>query len=256
MNDGFYNNPTEVILSQGFSIVGQTFIVKDLYVLAGVSDANGGGGDLDFASVWETKEWFHWAEIGYRGGINPDVTARQNAHVHIWHQDPREEAGTAESWGLAATYSVAVGDAAVPFTRAGYSKGDTAQLRRFVGGRATVSPGSGHQLGSANRHIGAEPNRLGGLLLDSSDSKSEAIATRADDLSARVQPGAGMGGGPPHASDMVLRRDDGYRCGLARTGLGSGRYGLDDPNGQVLDAQALTRRRNASPRYAALSSLG
>ncbi|MFC1821953.1 carbohydrate porin [Thermodesulfobacteriota bacterium] len=131
MNDAFYNNPTEAVPRQGFAITGQSFITENLYLLAGVADANGKGEDLDFSSFWDTREWFSWAEIGFRG--DQDIMSRQNAHVHYWHQDAREAAGTEESWGIALTYSMLLRKVAVPFIRAGFSNGDAPQLRRFIG---------------------------------------------------------------------------------------------------------------------------
>lgn len=147
MNDAFYNNPTEAIPKRGFGIAGQSFIKGNFYVAGGVHDANGGDGDLDFDSFWNTREWFSWVELGRRG--NPFVSARHNTHIHYWHQDARQEAGTKESRGIAFTYSYVTGKDGVAFVRAGYSRGDAPQMRRFIGVGMSYKPWGRDTLGIA-----------------------------------------------------------------------------------------------------------
>jgi porin len=131
-NDAFYNNPTEAIPKRGFGLVGQIFSEKNLYIMGGVHDANGKDGKLDLSSFWSTREFFSWVELGFRGSRR-NVNARHNAHIHFWHQDRREEAGVEASKGLVFTYSVITRNDSVAFVRAGYSRGDAAQMRRFIG---------------------------------------------------------------------------------------------------------------------------
>lgn len=131
MNDAFYNNPTEAIPKRGFGLVGQAYLTDNTYIMAGMHDANGKNGRLDFADFWNTREVFSWVEYGYRSSRN--ISARGNSHIHLWHQDQRLEEGTDESWGVVATHSVVTKKKAVAFVRAGYSKGDAPQMRRFIG---------------------------------------------------------------------------------------------------------------------------
>jgi porin len=131
MNDAFYNNPTEAIPSRGFGIVGQLYTEKSLYFLAGIHDANGGDGRLNFQKFWDGSEYFTWAEAGLRG--KSGISARHNTHLHVWHQDAREKAGTEESWGSIFTHSFVTGNDGVAFLRAGYSEGNAPHMRRFVG---------------------------------------------------------------------------------------------------------------------------
>jgi porin len=147
LNDAFYNNPTEAIPKRGLGLVGQHFLSEKLYMAGGVHDANGKDGKLDPASFFDTREFFSWVEIGYRS--NSTVSARQNNHLHFWHQDKREEAGTEESWGIAYTYSVITKRGGIAFLRAGYSKGGAAQMRRFVGGGMSYKPFGRDTLGIA-----------------------------------------------------------------------------------------------------------
>ena len=95
-------------------------------------DANGKDGKLDFSSFWSTRELFSWVELGYRGSAL-NISSRHNSHIHFWHQDRREQAGVESSKGVVFTHSVITHKDHVVFVRAGYSKGDAAQMRRFIG---------------------------------------------------------------------------------------------------------------------------
>ena len=148
MSDAFYNNPTEAIPKRGFGIVGQSFFTDNLYLMGGVHDANGKDGKLDFSSFWNDKEWFKWVEFGYRGSKR-NIAARHNVHLHYWHQDEREEAAVEKSHGWAFTYSVKNDRGGMGFVRAGYSKGDAAQMRRFIGAGGTVKVKGRDMLGMA-----------------------------------------------------------------------------------------------------------
>ena len=147
MSDAFYNNPTEAIPKRGFGIAGQSFFTETLYVAGGVHDANGGDGDLDFQSFWDTREWFSWVELGRRS--DKSVSARHNTHIHYWHQDAREEAATEESRGVTFTYSYVTDNDGVAFVRAGYSRGDAPQMRRFIGIGGAYKPFGRDTLGLA-----------------------------------------------------------------------------------------------------------
>lgn len=147
LNDAFYNNPTEAIPSRGFGLVGQVYFSDRFYVMGGVHDANGKGAELDFESFAKTNEYFSWAEIGYKESSS--VSANQNTHLHIWHQDRREEKNIEESWGLTSTYSVVTQRGGIAFLRAGYSEGDAPQMRRFVGGGFSYKPFGRDTLGIA-----------------------------------------------------------------------------------------------------------
>ena len=147
MNDAFYNNPTEAIPKRGFGLVGQHFINDTLYAAGGVHDANGKDGKLDFDSFWSTREWFSWAEVGYRSSSK--ISARHNTHLHYWHQDERVAEGVGESRGLAFTYSYRTEKDGVAFIRTGYSRGGAAQMRRFVGAGMSWKPRGRDVLGVA-----------------------------------------------------------------------------------------------------------
>jgi porin len=131
LNDGYYNNPTQAIPKRGFGVVGQTYVSKHFFLAAGVHDANGKDGDLDFSSFWDTRELMTWFEIGYREQHN--IARGQNFHLQLWQQDAREEAGTQRSKGVTVTYANDLENGVTPFIRAGYSEGDAPQMRRYIG---------------------------------------------------------------------------------------------------------------------------
>ena len=148
MNDAFYNNPTQAIPKRGFGLVGQVFMDNNLYIMGGVHDANGKDGKLDFSSLWNTREWFSYAEFGFRSSRR--VGSRHNAHINVWRQDAREEAEVEESHGVVGTYSYANARGGVSFVRAGWSKGDAAQMRRFIGAGLSFKPRDWGTLGIAS----------------------------------------------------------------------------------------------------------
>lgn len=156
MNDAFYNNPTEAIPKRGFGLVGQIFSEGNLYLMAGIHDANGKDGKLDPSSFFDGREYFTWAEFGLREGF--DVSSRRNAHVHFWHQDALEEAGTEESWGGIFTHSYTTRNDNVIFVRAGLSDGDAPPMRRFIGGGISFQPFGRDTLGIATSW-GSPPDR-------------------------------------------------------------------------------------------------
>lgn len=149
LSDAFFTNPAEAVPNQGFGIVAHAFVAGEMYVNAAVTDANGPGEEIDLSSFWSTREWFSWIEVGFRG--DRSITSRKNTHLHYWQQDARKEAGTTESWGLAFTHSRVFLRGFGAFLRAGYSEGNAAKFRRFVGigvtskviGRDVVGLGAG-----------------------------------------------------------------------------------------------------------------
>ena len=85
----------------------------------------------DSPQVWDTPELFTWFEVGFR----PNENSRfgESTHLHYWHQDTREQAGTEESWGVTLSSSRVFDIGFTAVFRAGYSEGDAAQMRNFIG---------------------------------------------------------------------------------------------------------------------------
>ena len=130
LNDAFYNNSAEAIPKRTFSLVSRFNFTDNWYGGFGIHDSNGKDNHIDFRQVWDTPELFTWAEFGYQ---RPDAAFGESTHLHYWHQDQRVEAGVEESWGLAFSSSYVNKYHVKMILRLGYSEGDAAQMRRFVG---------------------------------------------------------------------------------------------------------------------------
>jgi len=139
LNDSFYNNPAEAIPKRTFSAVARLALGENWYVGGGVHDANGKDNHIDFGQVWDTPELFTWAEFGFK---RANAVFGDSTHLHYWHQDERVEAGVMESWGLTFSSSYVSDYHVQTILRVGYSEGDAAQMRRFVG-LATSLPARG-----------------------------------------------------------------------------------------------------------------
>ena len=131
LSDAFYNNPAEAIPKRATSLVGRMVFGDGWYSAFGVHDSNGKDNHLDFKQVFETPELFTWVEIGR--APNDFSGIGETTHLHYWHQDTRVAAGVAESWGLTASRSKEHDNGYTTVMRIGYSEGDAAQMRRFVG---------------------------------------------------------------------------------------------------------------------------
>ena len=131
LNDAFYNNPAEAIPKRTFSFVGRLAFSDKWYGALGVHDANGKDNHIDFRQVWDTPELFTWLEVGRRADNYSGFG--ETTHLHYWHQDERVAAGVGESWGLTASRSHVRENGFTTVVRVGYSEGDAAQMRRFVG---------------------------------------------------------------------------------------------------------------------------
>ena len=130
-NDAFYNNPAEAIPKRTFSVVGRFGLPNDWYLAGGVHDSNGRDNHIDFRQVWDTPELFTWFEVGFRP--NEYSKFGETTHLHYWHQDTREQAGTEGSWGVNLSSSRVFDSGFTAVFRAGYSEGDAPQMRNFIG---------------------------------------------------------------------------------------------------------------------------
>jgi len=133
MGNASVNNPTVALPGQGFGIVGKAAFAGNWYASAGLHDANGSPTELGLDSFFKVREYYTWVEAGWTTRGNNPMDG-EGVHVNLWHQDPREEAGTEETWGV--TFSASkVFDGKwrwSPFLRAGYAEGDGGGLVRLM----------------------------------------------------------------------------------------------------------------------------
>jgi porin len=130
LNGFFQVSPTIAFPDQGLGAVAGAMPTDQLYVLAGVSDANGDPTRAGFDTFFEDSEYFTAAEVGYFSSY--EQRYYDNIHVTAWHVDERETAKTPEGWGVSASVSWLWGDRWLPFLRGGYSEGEAAPLQGAV----------------------------------------------------------------------------------------------------------------------------
>lgn len=130
LNGFFQVSPTIAFPDQGLGAVAGAVPTDQLYVLAGVSDANGDPTRAGFDTFFEDSEYFTAAEVGYFSSF--EQWYYDNIHVTAWHVDERETAKTPEGWGVSASVSWLLGDRWLPFLRGGYSDGEAASLQGAV----------------------------------------------------------------------------------------------------------------------------
>ncbi|MEE9473574.1 MAG: carbohydrate porin, partial [Acidimicrobiia bacterium] len=130
MNNANVNNPSVALPNQGFGVVGTAAFLENWYVAGGLHDANGDPTEFGLGSFFGTREYYTWIEGGWTPGDH--TLPGEGVHVNVWHQDPREEAGTEETWGVTASANIVIRRRWSPFLRVGYSRGDGGQHVRFI----------------------------------------------------------------------------------------------------------------------------
>ena len=116
-------------------------ITKNLYVIAGLSDANSISTDpfKGFETFFNDSEYFTSLELGWIR--SQDRFYFNNIHITLWHVDERKNAGTKEAWGLNFSASHTFELKWMPYLRAGFSsQGGGWFLQK------SVSAGLGYQL--------------------------------------------------------------------------------------------------------------
>lgn len=145
-NLAFSTNPTIPSPNQGLGFAGRIRIGQNVYVLAGLANANGEPSD-PFRSVADFRsepEIFAHAEFGWVEKW--DSRFENNVHLTVWHADARKSAGVSSGQGMAMSASWRIADRFLPFARVGLSDGGGALIDRsasaglgFDAGRDTGS---------------------------------------------------------------------------------------------------------------------
>ncbi len=126
LNLAFLTNPTIPAPDQGLGFAIGTFPHDNIYVVAGMADANGKPQQAGFDTFFKTGEYFYHGEIGWVS--SQERRYLDNIHVIGWYQDSKSAAGTPAGWGLAFSAAYFFDDKWLPFFRAGYSEGGGALL--------------------------------------------------------------------------------------------------------------------------------
>ncbi len=142
---GFINaamgfNPTIAWSDYGLGATIMLRPVDEVYLTAGIHDANGSSARAGFDSFVNDQEYFVVGEIGWDPGYLKEGDANPLAsdfHVTMWHTDARRVLGKPEGWGVTVAGQQSVGDL-IAFLRYGYSEGGAAILEQMVSGGFTV----------------------------------------------------------------------------------------------------------------------
>lgn len=134
LNANFALNPAIAWPQFGLGAATEVRPWEEIYILAGIHDANGAPTRAGFDTFFDDREYFVVGEVGWDPGylvgdqynpMAPDV------HATFWHVDARTRAGLPEGWGVSLTGQKPFGPI-VPFARYGYSDGGPALLQHLV----------------------------------------------------------------------------------------------------------------------------
>jgi porin len=121
-NLAFQNGPTIPNPSQGLGAAARGLLTDNLYVLAGLADANGDPSrPLDAVDSFFDAEFFSHVEFGWIPSFERRFT--DNVHFTAWYANARSDVQTPSGWGLAFSYNQLIGETWEPFVRVGYSDG-------------------------------------------------------------------------------------------------------------------------------------
>lgn len=100
--------------------------VHNIYLRAGIHDANADPEDVGLTSFFDDQEYFSIFEVGFDPGIAPRMPGRPpsgDIHLSLWHQEEREDINMDDGWGLILSASQRFGRY-LPFLRYGYTDAD------------------------------------------------------------------------------------------------------------------------------------
>jgi porin len=129
LNAAFNLNPAIGWPSFAFGVAGIVRPVKQLYVIAGIHDINGGP-TRGIQTFFEDEEYFKAVEVGWDTELE---FGNGNIHALFWDTDRRTSTNTPGSRGVTIGGEQAYGRL-LPFFRYGYSEGGGTPLRHLVAG--------------------------------------------------------------------------------------------------------------------------
>jgi porin len=112
------------------------FVNDNIYIGAGIADANADAADPFSDSLFDQGETFKSFEVGWTTGSKARFF--NNYHLTFWQIDERKEAGTPDGHGVAFSISHVVDEHWLPFLRGGWAEGGDALYE------ASISAGLGY----------------------------------------------------------------------------------------------------------------
>ena len=129
-NLAFLTNPTIAVPDQGLGAAFGLMATDNVYVVSGLSDANGDPTVVGFDTFIDDNEYFKHLEIGWISSFERRFL--DNIHLTAWHVDDREKAQVPDSWGLAFSLTRFIDDKWMPFLQVGWSDGDASPMEASV----------------------------------------------------------------------------------------------------------------------------
>ncbi len=127
----------------------------NIYIRAGVHDANADAEKAGFDTLFDEGELFTILEVGFDPGFmerQPERPPFGDIHVSLWHQDERDDAGVDDGWGIVVAGSQRFGRF-LPFLRYGYAdsgRGGPTIIEHVVNGGVAIDD----IFGQSNDRIG------------------------------------------------------------------------------------------------------
>jgi porin len=134
--------------AQGLGAAVYGLVTENIYVLGGLTDANGDPTDPlgVFESFFGVSEYFSHIELGWIESSERSYT--DNIHVTFWHAERRQAAGIPAGSGVSLSFNRLFGDHWMPFVRAGYAADGGALLEGSLqAGVGYYFPASTDQIG-------------------------------------------------------------------------------------------------------------
>ena len=159
-------NPTIAWPQFGLGISAEIRPREDIYIVAGLQDANGNSARAGFDTFFDDREYFKIAEIGWDPGFLKDGKKNPLApdyHATVWHTDARTALGRPEGWGAGFTATQPFGSHLVVFGRYGYSSGGAALLKHLVMGGIAYNGAFGWAQDTAGLAFGVGKPSAAGL---------------------------------------------------------------------------------------------
>jgi porin len=110
------------------------FFTNDVYIMAGIVDANGNARDplAGFETYFGERETFKSLEVGWTTG--PKARFFNSSHVTLWQQDARKEEGTSSGYGVSFYLGYVFSKHWLPFLRGGWADAGDALYETAISG--------------------------------------------------------------------------------------------------------------------------
>jgi porin len=183
LNQMFNVNPTIPFPSFGLGVAFRAQPTKDIYILAGIHDANGTPSDVGFDTFFNDREYFTAFEVGlapgYLSGRRESFFDGSDYHLTIWHTDARKKIGRPSGHGFLLSAEQPIGDQ-ILFARYGYADGRVTPVGQMAAAGIAFTNMLDEKDDVIGLGVGWGRNNLGSIMID--DGTGNIIKINADGL--------------------------------------------------------------------------